>query len=77
MMKLYRLHWNGYSWDQYIGAVVVAESEEEARKIHPGFGEWGDTWCERPEDVTLVTYIGEAASDFKRGDVVLSSFHAG
>jgi hypothetical protein len=87
-MKLYLLYWKEYSWDQYSHAVVVAESAEEARTIHPHSGdnsdnqnEWNKNtnhmWCKSPKDVTNVTYIGEAASDLERGVVVCTSFHAG
>ncbi len=82
-MKLYLLHWGRYGWDQYSHALVVAESKEDARTIHPdGQDEWNKpssygTWCKSPKDVTDVTYVGEAGSHLKPGDVVIASFHAG
>lgn len=82
-MKLYLLYWDGWDYDQYSNAVVVAKSEEDARKVHPhGPDGWDaksiySTWCKKPEDVTTVTYVGEASSDLNEGDVVCASFHAG
>lgn len=69
MMNLYLISQtenNGY--DSYDSAVVVAESEEAARKIHPaqslveGAEWWLDrwskhTWCESPAQVK-VEYLG-------------------
>jgi len=73
---------NGY--DTYDSAIVVAKSEEEARKIYPNigyisnkkydfnyFGDWADT----PSQVT-VEKIG-TATGLQDGEVVCSSFNAG
>jgi hypothetical protein len=81
-MKLYRLYWKDYDYDQYSGAIVVADSEEDARKIHPHYGlDWkegpSNMWCAVPQDVTEVECIGEADPKYAYGDVILSSFHAG
>tara|TARA_R100000008_G_C3586713_1_gene173009 strand:- start:1084 stop:1308 length:225 start_codon:yes stop_codon:yes gene_type:complete len=59
--------------DTYHAMVVAAESEEEARLVHPD-GDWDrvDTWCYSEEEVS-VKLIGEATEDIYAG-VVLSSF---
>ena len=81
-MNLYRIMRNNFlGWDIYTGAVVAAESEDDARHIHPNkridydwvadpldFGDWI-----APEHVR-VEYIGE--THLERG-VVLASFKAG
>ena len=78
------------SYDEYLIAVVVACSDDDAVKIHPNGnlhlsddGEWVDE-DERPDsgantwtDIIKVTYIGQAARNLKVGSVVCSSFHAG
>ena len=69
---------NGY--DTYDSAVVCAESEEEARSIHPngdldwngGNGPYG-TWCNK--DSVSVQLIGSAI-DQQKG-IILASFNAG
>ncbi len=86
-MKLYLLYWEDYGYDQYSHAVVVANSPDEARTIHPNgrslhrpWNDWDDSfgsWCRKPEEVTSVTYVGEAATNLKLGDVICASFHAG
>jgi len=66
-----------YGYDTYDSAVVAAESEEEARNIHP-YGNWEnrlDAWCTYPRDVN-VKCIGIAANHITRG-VILASFNAG
>ena len=71
---------NGY--DTYDSVVVAAESEDEARLIHPN--SWTDNpwnrkyrgdWCKEPESVT-VEKIGKAKTGTLSG-VVLASFNAG
>lgn len=83
-MKLYHI-WqeknNGY--DTHSDMVVCAESEEEARKIHPywpnpwdnGIFGRNSSWCNKPEDVHVL-YLGEAAENIEKG-VICASFHAG
>lgn len=80
-MKLYHIsQTEARGYDTFSDMVVCAESEEEARNIHPR-GEWdnsifGDnTWCRSPESVT-VKYLGEAHEDLKKS-IICSSFHAG
>jgi hypothetical protein len=67
-------------YDTYDSAVVAAENEEDARKIHPGeYEEWTThsyrTWASSPDLVT-VRLIGQAAPGIETG-VVLASFNAG
>ena len=84
-MKLFKISQDvNNDYDTFDEAIVCAESEEEAKKIHPGGGElYGDwdgkkeqngCWC-AIEDVK-VEYIGEAGPDMKSG-VVCASFNAG
>jgi hypothetical protein len=82
-MKLFLIEqeqWTGY--DTYDSAVVVAESEDDARNIHPSGGpvtdrrtDWACDWATSVEHVTA-RYIGEASPVLPRG-VVLASFNAG
>lgn len=85
-MKLYLISQgdhNGY--DTYDSAVVAAESEEKAAKIHPGLNseyfdarkDWGvyGGWANSHKSVD-VKLIGEAAPNTKAG-VILASFNAG
>lgn len=67
-------------YDTFDEAVVCADSEHEARNIHP-YGlnnpKWDtDAWCETPEDVK-VKYLGIADPSIKVGSVVSASFNAG
>jgi hypothetical protein len=78
-MKLYLISQNvNEDYDTYDAAVVCAESEDEARKIHPN-GDYNrfveDSWVYNINDVT-VEYIGEASEHISKG-VVLASFRAG
>ena len=62
--------------DTYDAAVVAAETEEEARHIHPR-GNWDiseHTWV-KPEDVD-VFLIGTAEKEIHKG-MILASFNAG
>jgi len=75
-------------YDTYDSAVVVAESKEDAKKIHPSpygskKGEWwmSEDSYDFHDWVTLdkieVKYIGVANQDLEVGTVVVSSFNAG
>jgi len=69
------------SYDSFDSAVVVADSKETAKNMHPGGGFVTQTdnscsWCCSPEDVT-VTYLGEAADSYQEPEVVCASFNAG
>lgn len=90
-MNLYRISQNvvdGY--DTFDMAVVAAESEDRARKIHPysDLGpayNWDDNgpdnqwsssaWCASPGDVA-VTLLGTALPGTAEG-LILASFNAG
>lgn len=65
-------------YDTFDSAIVCAESEDDARRIHP-YGrddDWAScVWCYGPEHVK-VKCIGMAADDIPRG-VVCASFNAG
>lgn len=86
-MNLYLISQNEFSgYDMFDSAVVCAESEESARKIHPYEGRswidpstvWDDScgsWCSSPDKVTAVL-IGIASEGMEKG-VVLASFNAG
>ena len=84
-MKIFRLHQNiNTSYDTYDSAVVVADSAEEAQKIHPNgaSGDFSmyDSWVARPDLVT-VTYLGEIVGEPERdiypGAIICASFNAG
>lgn len=63
-LKLWIIERKAYApleYDTYSEAIVAAETEEDARHIHPN---------------SKATLIGIAASNIERG-VILSSFHAG
>lgn len=81
MANLYRISQNtNTDYDTYDSAVVVAETAEQARNIHPGGRKPDDKWPDftwaAPEDVT-VQLIGVAAADLAPGTIVCASFHAG
>ena len=73
-------------YDTYDAAVVAAETEADARNMHPG-GHGGvlwdraasergfSSWCYAPEQVT-VRLIGDAIEGTEAG-VILASFNAG
>jgi hypothetical protein len=75
-MKLYLIYrTDEYGYDEYDEAVVCAESEEEARNIHPREGCSSlEGWIE-PKDVK-VSYLGEAEKGWEKG-VICASFNAG
>lgn len=76
-LNLYLIHQDvNNDFDTYDSAVVAAESDDDARSIHPsGNDEWDDdTWC-KPDQVK-VTMIGKAEDNMKRG-VICASFNAG
>lgn len=67
-------------YDTYDSCVVVAENEEEARKIRPDLRKWGDygeysAWANKLESVK-VTLLGTAAENTTPG-IICSSFNAG
>jgi len=82
LFKIYQIINNGY--DTFDSAVVVANSAEEAQKIHPngasGDFRMSDSWVARPDLVT-VTYLGEIVGEPERdiypGAIICASFNAG
>lgn len=70
-------------YDVYIGAVVCAASESEARRIHPSGCGWLTTRSRMDEWVNLnevdekvtATRIGIADATIKAGDVIFESYH--
>jgi hypothetical protein len=75
-MNLYLLTRPDGEYDTFGGAVVCAESEAEARGIHPGEC-WGKEMTDPklwiPPDKVIVKLIGLAAPSITRG-VVWASF---
>jgi hypothetical protein len=83
-MKLYHISQSqNNEYDTFSDLIVAAESEEEARGIHPEASPWKTDpwndnygcWCKSPDQVK-VEYIGEAAKHIEKG-IVCASFHAG
>jgi len=78
-MKIYRI-WQeaNNQYDTYDSAVVVAENEEAARRMHPSGRymalEYARDWA--PMEYVGAEFIGEAASHFGPY-VVCASFNAG
>jgi len=70
---------NGY--DTYDSAVVAADTEPEAKMMHPSDGrdinkpEPWSCWVDEPEQVAC-EYIGEAKDGMQKG-VICASFNAG
>lgn len=72
-------------WDTYSAAVVIAESADDARKIHPGEGDpeydgmvdiRGDNFVwTTPEHVTA-TFLGRLDIPAPQGKVLCCSYHA-
>lgn len=60
-------------YDTFDSAVVIAETEKEARGMQPSIGGCG--WVDSPDDVNA-EYIGVAGANQKKG-VVCASFNAG
>ena len=90
-MKLYKIYQNvNNDYDTYSEAVVCAESEEEAKKIHPdgelsyvekrttGEYEKADeeygSWAKKK--YVKVKFLGTAEDKIKKG-VIVASYHAG
>jgi len=81
-MKLWKLSRKGpTNYGEYDSAVVAAETEEEARMVHPspfkkdwdGIVTMYDSWV-APQKV-IVEYLGETSRDIS--GVIVSSFNAG
>jgi hypothetical protein len=78
-----------HGYDTYDSCVVVAETAEQAKNIHPDGTLYGApdsgwsrgffnsrTWAHRPEQVNAIL-IGEADPSLKANEVVIASFNAG
>jgi hypothetical protein len=69
-------------YDTYDSAVVAAETEADARQIHPslslddGSGVPSPTWGWAPPDAVEAKYLGEAKDGTPKG-VICASFNAG
>lgn len=65
-----------FSWDTYISAVVVAETESDASTIHPDKDvktlKGGSGWVRRP-NLVKATLLGKAENTVKRG-VILARY---
>ena len=80
-MNLYKISQDeNDGYDNYDSAVVAAESEEEAIKIHPGSGrlypDWDSENWVNDLDLVSVKLIGTAVEGTKPG-VILASYNAG
>lgn len=83
-MKLWRITQdvNG-GYDTYDCAVVAAETEEKARRIHPSTPRdeklwnkrWFHDWASSPDQVAA-EFIGDAVEGTEEG-VIVASFNAG
>ena len=85
LMKLFKIYQNiNRGYDTYDSAVVVADSAEEAQKIHPNgaSGDFSmyDSWVARPDLVQLIylgKVVGEPDDDIYPGAIICASFNAG
>jgi len=70
----------GYGYDEYDSAVVVAESEKEAVRIHPGGRNTNCCWPDKTQiamGLVEADLLGTAKSSLEVGSVVCASFNAG
>lgn len=80
MKNIYRIsQTENYDYDTYDSAVVICDTEEEARNMHPNGQDmkWGESysgWCLSPDDV-VVELIG--TSESKENRLVVASYNAG
>lgn len=92
-MKLFKIYQNiNNGYDTFDSAVVVANSAEEAQKIHPSHPfcdgsinfKMYDNWVSRP-DLVSVTYLGEVVGEpievyddeIFPGAIICASYNAG
>ena len=77
MSNLYKIERVGHTdYEDYYGAIVCANSEEHAQKIHPSgdnscWGEMYDSWVAHPK-LVKVTLIGTASAGMVSGTVIMS-----
>jgi len=84
-MKLFKIYQNiNKGYDTYDSAVVIANSAEDAQKIHPNdsSGDFSmyDSWVSRPDLVSVIylgEVVGEPDSDIYPGAIICASFNAG
>lgn len=88
MLKIYKISQNANDgYDTYDSAIVVAEDEEQAKKIHPngymiifdGDGTsspFNGSWANNISEIKT-EYIGMADKKFNVPQVICASFHAG
>jgi hypothetical protein len=69
------------TYDSYSDFVVVCETEEQARNIHPGDASHWDKFRDwvKTSDIPFLTVveIGTAHPDITPGTIICSSYHAG
>lgn len=76
-MKIWLISSSVSGYDTYDSAVVVAETEELARNIHPsGRDNWDSYSWENSPDKVDVEYLGDAVEGSSEG-LVCNSFNAG
>jgi hypothetical protein len=78
-LNIYLITANSFTYDTFDSAVVIASSEENAKRIHPygSIDQWGgSSWVTSPDDVA-VQLIGLATKDAVENTVVCNSFNAG
>ncbi len=86
-MNIYKIWQNeNNDYETFDSAIVYAETEEEARNIHPdvdGYQYYDNPWTKpilnhwaSSPDKVMVEKIGETTLDVKSG-VILASFNAG
>jgi len=82
---------DGWGYEAYDSAVVIAKDEIEARSIHPSGcvryieGQWAESdgyvlgfhgWCHH-NAVRVKLITAYAGTEFKAGDVICASYNAG
>jgi hypothetical protein len=76
MTNIYKIERVGYTdYEECYGAIVCADSVEQAQKIHPSgdnscWGEYYDSWVEHPK-LVKVTLIGTAIDGMVPGKVIM------
>lgn len=77
-LALFRLSWGRGDYDTFDGAIVAADDEIKASRMHPNINDpdWGSNeWAHSPSHVT-VERIGTAVPGTQPG-VILASYNAG
>ena len=79
MLKIYEISLKEHDYDEYDGWVVIAENEEEVKKICEISKEKKESkWFENQyeDNIDYIKEIGTANKDSKKG-IVLGSYNAG